>query len=201
MNVRPATPADAPAIAALHGVTLPGDVSDFTLLGPAIVERFYAQSIVRRTATTIVAEEDGQIAGFVTITADVAAMFPATLLRGVGDALRFLVQAHPVGLARAAVAKFSSGTAQVAAVPELVYLAVDARLRGRGIGAALIDAADAAFLAAGTTRYELNVHADNASAVNLYLGTGFTPARRYEKSGHAMMNLVRDLNTSPPRAR
>lgn len=196
MNVRNAIEVDAPAIAALHMVTLPADVSDFTPLGRRLVERLYANAVERRTATVLVAEEQGALAGFVMITPDVAALFSRSLLDGPGDVVRFLLTANPFGLLKAIVAKVRSGTVQVPSVPELVYIGVDARFRGRGVGAALIDGADAAFRGAGIQRYELNVHADNAPAVKLYAAKGFTITRRYEKSGHAMMNMLREL--SPP---
>jgi ribosomal-protein-alanine N-acetyltransferase len=79
----------------------------------------------------------------------------------------------------------------VAAVPELVYLAVDPRARGRGVGAALVDVVHEDFRAAGISAYELNVLASNAAAVKLYLASGFEIARRYAKSGHEHYGMRR----------
>lgn len=189
VTVRTATPADAAALAALHMETLPGDVSDFTPLGRAVVRRFYANAIARGAATVCVAESAGETLGFVMITPDVSALFPRSLLAGAGDILAFVFTANPFGLAKAVIAKFTSGTASVPAVPELVYLGVSARARGRGVGAKLMDAAHAAFRAQGIPSYELNVHADNAPAVKLYLAKGLTVTRTYEKSGHRMHNM------------
>ena len=194
IDIRPASPADAAALAALHAETLPGDVSDFTPLGARVVRRFYANAIARGVARVWVAPgPGGSVAGFVMSTRDIAALFPRALLAGPGDVLRFVLMANPFGLARAALAKLASGTAAVAAVPELVYLAVSPRARGRGLGAALIAAVDEGFRADGIDVYELNVHATNGAAVKLYLGSGFEIARRYTKSGHEMYAMRRRL--------
>ena len=191
-DIRPAVPADATALAVLHSETLPGDVSDFTPLGPAIVRRFYANAIARGVARVWVAPgEDGALLGFVLSTPDISTLFPRALLAGPGDILRFVLAANPLGLVRAALAKLSSGTAAVAAVPELVYLAVAPGARGRGVGAALVAAVHADFRAQGIAAYELNVHASNAAAVKLYLGSGFEITRRYTKSGHEMFAMQR----------
>jgi len=188
---RLATPADAPALAVLHAETLPGDVSDFTLLGPAVVRRFYANAIARGVASVWVAPAGGAPLGFAMSTSDIAALFPRALLAGPGDMARFVFTANPFGLARAVLAKLSSGTANVAAVPELVYIAVSARARGRGLGAALVDAVHEDFRARGIAEYELNVHAANQPATRLYLAKGFEIVRRYRKSGHDMYAMRR----------
>ena len=194
VTTRVATPADAPVLAALHMETLPGDVSDFTPLGGRIVRRFYANAIRRGVATACLAVDDaGPPLGFVLVTPDISTMFPRALLDGAGDVLRFVLGANPFGLARAVVTKLTSGTASVPAVPELVYLGVTVRARGRGVGALLVDAADAEFRRQGITRYELNVHEGNVAAVKLYFTKGFEVARRYEKGGHTMYNMTRTL--------
>src|SRR5262245_39556548 len=107
---RLATPADAPGLAALHAETLPGDVSDFTPLGPAVVRRFYANAIARGVATVWVAPAEGAPLGFAMSTPDISALFPRALLAGPGDIARFVFSANPLGLARAVIAHASSGS-------------------------------------------------------------------------------------------
>ncbi len=192
---RLARPADAPALAELHMQAFPADVSDLTPLGAAIVRRFYASALERGLAQAVLATDSlGRVLGYVLVTPDIAAMFPGSLLRGPGDIARFLVSVHPIGFGRALWTKLTSGTAQVAAVPELVYLAVSASARGRGVGAVLMGAAHDEFRRLGIRRYELNVHADNESAVKLYQAQGLTIARRYSKGGRDMFNMVRELS-------
>lgn len=197
MNTRLAVPGDAPALAELHMETLPGDVSDFTPLGRSVVRRFYVNAIGRGAATVCLAEDAGGLLGFVMITPDISQLFQRTLLAGAGDILSFVFTANPVGLAKAVIAKFSSGTASVPSVPELVYLGVSGRARGKGVGTALMDAAHVAFTAQGIASYELDVHADNAPAVKLYLGKGLEVTRRYKKGGHVMYNMRKQLSAAP----
>ena len=161
-------------------------------VGPAVVRRFYANAIARGAAQVCVAPADGgPLVGFAMLTRDISELFPRALLAGPADILRFVFTANPFGLARAVVAKITSGTATVAAVPELVYIAVSPRARGQGAGAALVDAVHEAFRAQGVTEYELNVHASNTVAANLYLAKGYEIIRRYEKSDHAMYAMRR----------
>jgi ribosomal protein S18 acetylase RimI-like enzyme len=75
----------------------------------------------------------------------------------------------------------------------LVYLGVSVRARGRGVGALLMDAAHAEFRRQGIAGYELNVHEGNVAAVKLYLAKGLVVARRYEKGGHTMYNMTKEL--------
>jgi ribosomal protein S18 acetylase RimI-like enzyme len=198
VTTRIATPDDAPAVAALHMETLPGDVSDFTPLGGRIVRRFYAQAIARGAATVCVAEEGGELLGFVMITPDISQLFPRSLLAGTGDILAFVFGAHPIGLLRAVLTKVTSGTATVPSVPELVYLGVGARARGKGVGGLLMDAAHRAFREQRIEAYELNVHARNEPAVKLYLGKGLVIVRRYEKGGHGMYAMQKRFEGAEP---
>jgi ribosomal protein S18 acetylase RimI-like enzyme len=194
VTTRLATAADAAAVAALHLETLPDSVSDLTPLGAGVVRRFYAAAIERGLASVAVAIDDaGAILGFVMVTPDVAALFPRALLAGPGDWLRFLAAVRPTGLVRAVITKLGSGTARVAAVPELVYLGVSTTARGRGVGAALMDAAHAALRRQGIRGYELHVHADNAAAVKLYLEHGLQVARRFTKGGRELLNMRKEL--------
>ena len=194
VSTRLATLGDAPALAALHMETLPGDVSDFTPLGRSVVQRFYANALSRGAAQVCVAPAEGALVGFAMLTRDISMLFPRALLAGPGDVLRFVLTANPLGLARAAFAKLASGTATVAAVPELVYLAVAPHARGIGAGAALVEAVNEAFRSQGIAAYELNVHASNAAATKLYLSSGFEITRRYVKSGHDMYAMRRRID-------
>lgn len=195
VTTRLATPADAPAIAALHLSAFPGSVSDLTPLGGGLVRLFYANALERGLAHAILAlEADGTLLGYVLITRDISVMFPGSLLAGPADVARFLFTVNPAGFARAVWAKLTSGTAQVSAVPELVYLAVSPAARGRGVGATLMDGAYDEFRRMGISRYELNVHADNEPAVKLYVAKGLWVTRRYEKGGHAMLNMSKSVD-------
>lgn len=197
LTTRVATAADAATIAALHMETLPGEVSDFTPLGAGVVRRFYRNAIERGAATVCLAEEAGIALGFVMITPDISQLFGRSLLAGPLDVVAFVFGANPIGLARAVIAKFTSGTATVPAVSELVYLGVSGAARGKGAGGLLMEAAHDAFRAQRIDSYELNVHADNPPAVKLYLGKGLIVVRRYEKGGHTMFNMRKSFSEPP----
>jgi ribosomal protein S18 acetylase RimI-like enzyme len=64
-------------------------------------------------------------------------------------------------------------------VGELESLAVDEEYRGRGIGSRLLDAADEAFAAIGTTNLVLGALPGNAAALALYERRGFRPTWLY----------------------
>ena len=197
MEIRPASVADAAGITALHMKALDPSTSDFTPLGRRIVERFYRNAVTRGLGRAIVAADgDERIGGFVLVTRDVQALFTHSLLDGPADILRFLVLARPQGLLSAALAKLRSGTAAVPAVPELVYLAVDERMRGHGIGRRLMDAAERWFAEAEIGQYELNVHADNGSAFHLYTSHGMRIVRTYVKNGATMHTLRKRVELS-----
>jgi ribosomal protein S18 acetylase RimI-like enzyme len=190
VRTRQADVHDAATVAALHCACLPAEVCDLTRVGRRIVERFYRNAIARGVATVIVAEDETGIGGFVVITGDVGAMFSRSLLDGPGDILRFLVLADPVGLIRSVLVRLRAGVAGIPDEPELVYLGVDGRCRGRGCGAVLMEAAEAAFLHAGIEHYRLDVHAANSPAVRLYRARGLEVSRRYAKGGQQMLTMT-----------
>jgi len=196
MNVRVATPADAPALARLHLETLPADLSDLSPLGEELVRHFYARSIERGAAQARVAEEDGQLLGFVLVTDDIGTMFQRSLLAGPGDALTFIRKSNPIGLARALVAKLTSGTVTVASAPELVYLGVSERARGRRLGRILTYEGQKLLDDAGFRGYQLTLRADNQHALRVYEACGFEIVRRFVKSGREHLLMV--CNVSPP---
>ncbi|HYE01372.1 MAG TPA: GNAT family N-acetyltransferase [Alphaproteobacteria bacterium] len=80
---------------------------------------------------------------------------------------------------------------------ELLTIGTVPAARRRGIGAALLDAVEAAVRAAGATRLLLEVAEDNGAAQALYAAHGYTTAGRrpgYYRSGRvAALVLAKDL--------
>jgi ribosomal protein S18 acetylase RimI-like enzyme len=190
--VRLATPADAPAIAALHMHAFTPAASDLSPLGPAVVRLFYTNVLERDLARAVVGlDAGGALLGFGLITRDISAMFTGALLSGPRDIARFLLSVSPAGFARALWTKLASGTAQVGSVPEFVYLAVSATARGRGVGETVMRAGHEEFRRMGIPSFELNVHVDNEPGVKLYLALGYRVRRRYRKGGRDMYNMLR----------
>jgi ribosomal protein S18 acetylase RimI-like enzyme len=197
-TLRAATPADALALARLHVETLPADQSDLTLLGERLVRHFYATALARGTAWVDVAEERGELLGLIVSTPDIGSMFPRTLLAGPHDVLAFLRHSSPVGLFRATIAKLTSGTLTVPSAPELVYVAVSPRARGRGLGRVLLHRGQLTLHRAGFTSYQTNTHADNEVTLRLLDERGFERVGEYEKSGRKLLHMVCRRSPPPP---
>lgn len=193
MEIRVATPRDAAALTALHVRNLPHGESDFTQLGGPIVERFYANAIARGVGTAFCAVEGGVVAAFVLVTANVRGLFGRALLAGPRDIAVFGARVSPRGLVGAVRAKLSSRTIVLPDVPEVVYLVVDPPFRGRRLGAALMERADAWFVAEGLRSYDLNVHVDNEAALKTYFKNGQRIVREYRKDGVRTYTLRKDL--------
>lgn len=193
MEIRAATPRDAAALAALHMRNLPHGESDFTQLGGLIVERFYANAIARGVGTAFCAVEDGVVAAFVLVTANVRGLFSRSLLAGPRDVATFLARANPSGVLGALRTKLSSRTIVIPTVPEAVYLIVDPAFRGRRLGALLMQRAEEWFVAQGLTYYVLNAHADNEAVLKIHFGNGHRIVREYLKDGVRNYTLRKDF--------
>ncbi len=193
MEIRAATPSDAPALAGLHMRNLPPGESEFTQLGARIVERFYANAIARGVGTVFCAAGDGVVGGSVLVTINVRDMFGRALLAGPRDVALFVAGAEPRGLVGALAAKLKSRSIVMPAVAEIVYLMVDPGLRGRRLGTQLTERADAWFTAQAVPFYELNVHADNEPALKIYFANGLRVVRKYLKDGVPTYTLRKDL--------
>ncbi len=193
MEIRTAVPGDASAITALHMEYLPPGLSDFTQLGGPIVRRFYRNAIARGVGTAFLAVEDGEVAGYVLVTANVRAVFSGALLAGPLDVATFLLRANPRGLVSALRTKIKARTALIPRVPEAVYLIVDPKFRGRRVGALLMDRAEEWFKEQGLSYYELNAHADNEAVLRLHFGNGHRIVRDYVTAGVRAYTLRKDF--------
>jgi ribosomal protein S18 acetylase RimI-like enzyme len=191
MNLRLATPADAPAIARLHLETLPAELAihhwgAHRLFTPADRAR-RRQACVGGGRTTL---------GFVLVRTTSARCSSARC--SPGDALAFILNSNPLGLARAFVAKLTSGTVTVTSAPEIVYMGVSERARGRRLGRILIYEGQKLLDDAGIRGYQLTVRADNKHALVIHQDCGFVTVRRFLKSGHEHLLMVCNVSPPPP---
>jgi ribosomal-protein-alanine acetyltransferase len=84
----------------------------------------------------------------------------------------------------------------------LYSIAVDPASSGRGIGARLLAAAEAAALAGGAQTLRLEVRTDNDAAIRLYEGRGYRAIGRresYYADGTAALRYERPLAAEPRR--
>ena len=82
----------------------------------------------------------------------------------------------------------------------VVHLVVDRRARRSGAGRALLEDVRARALAAGCSRWYLNVKADNAAAIGLYSTAGFSPEHRSWSTSlpwRALASLPAEAGASP----
>jgi ribosomal protein S18 acetylase RimI-like enzyme len=84
-----------------------------------------------------------------------------------------------------------------ATAPELIYLAVSPRQRGRGMGRLLVDAFADAMRAAGQTRFELSVDESNREGAAFYERLGFTRLGEYDEFGQRHIRYASPV--APPR--
>jgi ribosomal protein S18 acetylase RimI-like enzyme len=125
-------------------------------------------------------------------------MFPRALLAGPVDVLTFLLKANPIGLVRVFATKVASGTTTVASFPEVVYVGVSKRARGRGLGRVLMHAGQLALETAGIHEYQLNVHAENEHGLRVYVERGFEVVSQFEKGGQRLYHMVCKKSPPPP---
>lgn len=176
MRLRPATPADAPAIAALAVEALRDKYRP--ALGTRAVDGLtavVAESIrlgPARSGHHVVAEIDGRVAGVVHLPAG----------PGTGHAPGFAALSRAVGFPAAlrAVLVFAlpAPPALSADACYLDELAVAPWARRRGVGRALVEECARIAGDAGRGRLLLMVTADNAAARALYRAAGFTEVGR-----------------------
>ena len=176
--VRPASPADAPAMARLHRRGLPD--AFLPTLGPAFLVRLYRALAADPAAVVLVAEDDGEVVGFAAGVPSVRAFYRRFLARhglpAVAAALPHLVR--PGVMRRALETASYGGGAEEVPDAELLSIAVDQRLRSRCAGTALVEGILRGLRRRGAGGVKVVVAGDNAAGNRLYERTGFRLAGR-----------------------
>lgn len=178
MIVRDADRRDLERVAALHADRI--SEGFLPTLGRPFLERLYRRVLLRPDAFVIVADDDGQVVGFVAVAADLGALYRAFVIRdgivaGLRAAPRILRSLKRVlETLRYAAAEDDLPDAEILAV------AVDASAAGRGIGRALVDAATGRMDALDVRAVKVVTGADNAPALGLYRRCGFASRARLE---------------------
>ena len=178
MIIRPGVKADAVAAARLHA----GQISEGFLssLGPRFLTLLYRRIVVWPGSFLVVADEDGVVVGHAAATEDVGGLYRQFLLRdgvlaGVLAAPNLLRQWRTV----LETARYPSSHDDLPAA-ELLAVAVDAGSRGRGVGRALVLAANEELGRRGVDDARVVVAASNAPALGLYRSSGFRPSTTIE---------------------
>lgn len=187
--VRPARAPDLSEVTRLHRRAFPCQLT--TRLGRSVVRDYYARSLdPTSTMRLVVAESDGRLAGFASTLQP--APFYAQYRRG---RLKVLVRALPAlaaspGLARQVVGATSrartSASDPVDGI-ELSSIAVDAEVRGTGVGTALMAAVRDQVRTAAARLYLWTDAEDNEQTLAFYRRLGFRPEEERSFDGSRLM--------------
>lgn len=174
-NVRPARPADAPALAQMHRRALPD--AFLPSLGDRFLRRLYRALAADKEAVALVAVDEEGIVGFATGVPSVRRFYRRFLLRhGLPAALAIAPRmARPSAVRRlreTAAYPQRSGSLPDA---ELLSIAVSPARASRGVGRGLAEATIAGLAGRGATEVKVVVSADNERANRFYAGVGFRP--------------------------
>ena len=177
--IRAGTAADADVTAALHASQIGGFLS---LLGPRFLTRLYRRICTSPHSFLIIAECDGQPAGFVAGSTDVPGLYKSFLwhdgLQAAAGAAGRVIRSWRRVLET--LRHGASGGAGVGRGGELLAVAVDPGRQGRGVGRVLVASFLDEILRRGCDAAHVVVGADNAGAIALYQGAGFVTAERFE---------------------
>lgn len=215
-EVRPLAPEELRDAAWLHARELPHEF--LTHFGPAFLARYYRAFVESPHAVALaVGDPVGRrLDGVLIATFDTRAHY-ACLVRRHGFALawyvaarslrhprfaRVLIQTRLRRYARGILRSFTSSSKKSPSSPDrlservgfLVYMAVDAERRGRGIGGALLATYEALAQEAGLERLDLVTNPDERGAGPFYAKAGWTPAgERVSGSGERYALYTREL--------
>jgi ribosomal protein S18 acetylase RimI-like enzyme len=176
--IRAGVDADAEQAARLHAEQIAeGFLSS---LGPRFLRLLYRRVARWPRSFLVVADEGGTVVGHAAATEDVRGLYRQFLLH---DGVLAAAVAAP-RLARRwrsvlETLRYPSSQAQLPSA-ELLAVAVASQLRGRGIGRALVNAANDELARRGVSDARVVVAAANAPALALYRSSGFRPASSIE---------------------
>lgn len=172
--VRMGSEADAPAAARLHAEQI--SEGFLSSLGPRFLARLYRRVVRWPRSFLLVAEDAGVVVGHAAATEDVGRLYREFLRH---DGLAAGLMAAPRLLRRCRTAletlRYSSAHDDLPAA-ELLAVAVASEFRGRGIGRALVTAANEELARRGVGDARVVVAAHNHPALALYRRSGFRPS-------------------------
>jgi ribosomal protein S18 acetylase RimI-like enzyme len=175
--LRTGTVDDAAAAAALHA----GQISEgfLSILGPSFLRRLYRR-IARTPDSFLLIVQDGtKTVGFLAGSSDVSGLYRSFVLRD-GLAAAFASAGRLLRSWRRVVETLHHGASGAADGAELLAVAVDPAVRGRGVGTLLVNG----FLHEMERRRQDAAHvvvgADNETAIALYGRAGFGTAETFE---------------------
>lgn len=188
-----ANPQQAPALAAIHHHALPDDF--LPSLGADFLERVYYPATFRsRHGANLVATESGHPVGFVTIAHD-SPRFTHDVVTGQWPRLAYFAaraaMRRPTHLLLSLQVVRAALLGQPDPLPgEIVFIAVNASHRGRGVGKALVAAALDYLKGHGVDQCRTKILAENAAVISMYEGIGWQVRDRFSLIGRDYVTMV-----------
>jgi ribosomal protein S18 acetylase RimI-like enzyme len=176
MVLRTGTDADAPVAAALHA----GQISEgfLSFLGPAFLRRLYRRVVRSRQSFLLIVEDDATVVGFLAGCTDVPGLYKAFLWHD-GPAAALECSGRLLRSWRRAIETLRHGTGGDGKGAELLAIAVDPDIQGRGAGSLLVQGFLSEIGHRGEDAAHVVVAAGNDRAVGLYERAGFRPVERF----------------------
>ena len=195
--VRLGTDTDAVAAGLLHAEQITGGF--LSLLGSGFLTRLYRRICRSSSSYLLVAEEGGQVVGFVAGCTDVRGLYRAFLLHD-GLVSAFGAFGRLLRGWRQAFETLRHGSGDGVGTGrgvELLAIAVDPSHRGRGIGQQLVAAFLQRVIASQEHAAYVVVAVENAQAVGLYRRAGFVGRDEFElHAGSASLLMQWDDGSS-----
>lgn len=198
MLLRTGTVGDAAAAAALHAEQI--SEGFLTILGQPFLTRLYRR-VARTPGSFLLVVEDGTAAvGFLAGSTDVSGLYRSFLVRD-GAMAALACGGRLLRSWRHVLETLRHGTANSgSAGAELLAVAVDPAVRGRGVGTLLVGGFLDEVGRRGQQEAHVVVGADNETAIALYKRAGFGTAERFEMhsgTGSLLMRCCLPPATNP----
>jgi ribosomal protein S18 acetylase RimI-like enzyme len=168
---------DAAAAAALHA----GQIGEgfLSVLGPKFLRRLYRRVALAPGSFLLVVEHDAAIVGFLAGSSDVAALYRTFAWRD-GPIVALLCGGRLLRSWHRVLETLRHGRGHAGDGAELLSVAVDPVIRGRGAGSTLVEGFLDEIRRRGFGHAYVVVAAGNDTAIRLYRQTGFELAERFE---------------------
>jgi ribosomal protein S18 acetylase RimI-like enzyme len=175
--LRSGTEDDAAAAAALHA----GNITEgfLTFLGAGFLRRLYRRVTLTPGSFLLIAETEGATVGFLAGSTDVAALYRSFVRRD-GAAAAIACGGRLVRSPGRVIETLRHGVGGAGEGAELLAVAVDPLVRGRGAGRLLVEGFLAEIRGRGQDAAHVVLAADNEVAAALYRMAGFRTVERFE---------------------
>ena len=175
--LRSGTEDDAAAAAALHA----GQITEgfLTFLGARFLRRLYRRVTRTPGSFLLIAETEGATVGFLAGSTDVAALYRSFVRRD-GAAAVVACGGRLLRSPGRVIETLRHGTGRAGEGAELLAVAVDPSVRGRGAGTLLVEGFLTEIRGRRQDAAHVVVAADNDAAAALYRRAGFRTVERFE---------------------